>query len=153
MKLLITLIFSVFCFKSNSQTNEVQYVHFHTNNSIVINSDIDIYIYEVDDKNSEVVIKTYDKKKEYLISNIKLSELSDSILKINVRHIMQDIGSCLDGGDIEIEFSARSILPQNFVKYKASCLSQEDKKTVRKDFLNTVNLILEIAKLKFDDLR
>lgn len=140
MRFLITIIFFLFCFKNYSQTNDIKYVHFHTNNSIVIHSDIDIYIYEVDNKNSEVVIKTYDKKKVYLISNTKLQEISNSILKIDVKHIMQDIGSCLDGGDIEIEFSARSMLPQNFVKYTASCLSQEDKKTVRKDFFKFCKL-------------
>lgn len=62
MRLIIAIFFCMFCFKNYSQTNDIKYVHFHTNNSIVIHSDIDIYIYEVDNKNSEVVIKTYDKE-------------------------------------------------------------------------------------------
>ncbi|MEO8516652.1 MAG: hypothetical protein ABI426_07910 [Flavobacterium sp.] len=152
MKLLITFVFGIFFLKNYSQTNDIKYVYLHNNNSARIYSDIDIYIYQVKDS-AEVYIKTYKSEKKYSISNKKFLNLSNAILKIDPKDVMQDVRTCLDAGDIEIEFSGRSMIPENKVKYSISCLSSEDNKTVWKEYLNAVTLILEIAKLKFSDLK
>lgn len=151
MKLLITFFFCLFFSKSQSQTNNIKYIHFHNHNSIIVKSDLDVYIFQINDS-VNVYIKTHESEKNYSIPNEKLLKLSNAILKINPKDIMQDVRTCLDAGETEINFSSTGFLPQNLVTYKVSCLSQEDNKTIWKEYLNAVNLILEIAKLKLSDL-
>ena len=151
MKLLITFFFSLFFFKSYSQTTNIKYIHFHNHNSIIANSDLDIYIFQINDS-VDVYVKTHVSEQKYSIPNEELLKLSNAILKINPKDIMQDVRNCLDAGETEINFSSTGFAPQNIVTYKVSCLSPEDSKTIWKDYLKAVNLILENAKLKLSDL-
>ncbi len=140
-------------FRSHSQNSDIKNIHFHYNRSNIINSDIDIYFYqEIKNNTVKVSVNKYKNNNEYTISSKKFSELIKSVLKISLKDVIQDIRSCLDGEDMEISFSTTCYMPTNEVIYKTSCLSTEDEKTVLKDYLSAVNLVLEVSKLKFTDL-
>lgn len=153
MKLLITFFFTITFFKIFSQTTEIKYVHFHSFNSSVIHSDVDISVYYLDDNTVDVYVNTYNNKTKYKTTVEKFSELSSAISKINPKDVIHDDKNCLDGNNTEINFASRSILPENIVKYSISCLGSEDKNTPWKDYLNAVNLILEIAKLELKNIK
>lgn len=153
MKYLYLIILLTFTIKNYSQISDIKYIHLRNHNSSVIHSNLDIYIFHQPNNSVDVFVKTHNGEKKYSISNEKLLNLSNAILKINPKDVMQDVRNCLDAGETEIEFSSISFLPQNTVKYSVSCLSSKDKETEWKDFFNSVNLILEVAKLKFSDLK
>jgi len=153
MKLLITFVLIITFSKNYSQTNNIKYVHFHSSNSSVIDSGIDIAIYHLEDNSVDVYVETFNSKKKYKTTSEKFLELSSAIIKINPKDVIHDEKNCLDGNDTEINFASRYTLPENIVKYSISCLGSEDKNTAWKDYLIAVNLILNIAKLELKDLK
>ena len=152
MKLFLTFIVSFFITNIYAQTNNIQRISLHHQNSIIIDSDIYIYFYQDFNRKFYVDVKTSKMENKYSVSNEKASELIASVSKISPTDIAKEVRNCLDGSDTVIEFSS-SIIAGNSVTYSINCLSSEDYKTSWSDYLMTVNLILEIAKLKFSDLK
>ena len=152
MKLFLTLFLNFFVYNIYSQTNDIIYISFHHQNPIVVNSEIDIYFYQdFREQKFYINVKTSKFEKQYFVSNEKAANLIDIVSKISAIDIIQDVRNCLDGSDTEITVS-KSILSQNSVTYSVNCLSSEDEKTPWKDYFKAVNLILDLAQLKFSDL-
>lgn len=151
MKKIFSILFIILPILIYSQSDEIKNVHLHYHNSMVVFSEIDIYIYQAKDS-AEVYVKTYKSEKSYKVHQRDFLKLSNAILKINPKDVIQNVRSCLDAGNIEINFSANEILSHNMISYKVACLGPEDTNTAWKDYLNAVNLILEMAKLKLSDL-
>jgi hypothetical protein len=155
MKLFLTLICFFFITNSYSQTDTlIKSVHFHHRNGIIVGSQIDVYIYQDlwDDNHFYVEVKTSKSENKYPITYENILELSYAVSKILPNDIIKVDRTCLDGGDTEIKFTKSGDF-QNSVKYSVNYLSSSDDKTAWKDYLIAVNLILDLAKLKFSDLK
>ncbi|SFB29304.1 hypothetical protein SAMN05660845_2451 [Flavobacterium swingsii] len=152
MKLFLTLILFFLSVSIYSQTNNnIHRIIFRHNNSVVINSGVEIYFFKDFYDKFYIDVITYKSKNKYSVSNEKASDLINAVSKISPIAVVQEVRNCLDGGRTEIEFST-SIIAGNTVNYSIYCLNIEDEKTAWSDYLNAVNLILDLAKLKFSDL-
>lgn len=145
---LLFFIFAIGSINCISQTSEIEFIKFNYSNSIAFPSAVEIKIYRTE-KAAMVEITSPNRNAKTVISREKYEELCEKILKIVPSEILKEIRICLDGGSSKITFS-NSL---NHVEYAVDCLLEEDESTVYKDFFNSVKLILEVAKLKFTDLR
>ena len=66
--------------------------------------------------------------------------------------VLQKDRNILDCSETKIEFSS-SIPIGNSVTYTVYCLNNNEEITSWRDYLKAVNLILDLAKLKFSDLK
>ena len=154
MKLFLTLIFSFFIGSSFCQTSNIDRIGLHHYNSIVINSEIEIFFFhEGMGKKSKfyINVKTSKSENKYPVSEEKATNLIKAVSKISPEDLIKVERSCLDGSDTEISFSR--LFGSGSVKYSVNCLNSDDDKTAWKDYLNAVYLILDLAKLKFSDLK
>ena len=155
MRYFLTLIL-ILSFTTNfySQDSNLNFIRLSYSHSAISESKIDIFINK-DSPNKNhffVSVITSESQKKYSIENKKMLELKEAIIKISPSDIIKENRMCLDGSDTEISFS-NSVVGNTEVKYSVHCLSSQDDKTAWKDFLNVVNMILDIAKMKFTDLK
>lgn len=151
MKLFLTFVFTLLSIKNYSQSENVKYVYFNHFNPSIVYSDIEISILE-NSNEVKIYVKKDNQETTFNTTTEKLSNLSEALLKINAKDVMQNVRNCLDSGYTELKFSSTAMLPQNVITYSVDCLSIEDSKNVRKDLFKAIILILEIAKLNFNDL-
>ena len=154
MRVSLTLVVYFFIANIYSQNDEIPSIRFHHQNGMIIGSKVNVLIYQ-DSRDKDlffVNVETSKSKNRYSISREEVLALKEAIYKISPNDVIKEDRSCLDGSDTEIEFS-KDIIFFNSVKYSVNCLNSGDDKTVWKDFLNAVNLILDLAKLKFSDLK
>ncbi|KGO79190.1 hypothetical protein IP98_02904 [Flavobacterium cauense R2A-7] len=152
MRVIFTIFFITFAINSHSQNNDFSIDFKHSNPSIVF-SEVEIYI-----KKSETGVFVFARKGDsasnrHTISNEDFEKLKNKILSIKPSDVINVNRNCLDSGTTEITFAEVDFVPLNSVKYTVDCLSISDDKTSKKDFLNTVKLILELAKFNFEDLK
>lgn len=137
-----------------SQKNNIRFITLSHSNSSLIGSKVNIFIFQEEiNKNSFYVsVKTYESEKKLSVDYKKIQELKEAIFKLSPEDFIKESRNCLDGSDTEIIFT-NNIFGNNEVKFSVNCLDSEDSKTSWKDFLNVVNLILDMAKMKFTDLK
>lgn len=155
MRLFLTLAFCIFTTIIYSQNDSnIKCVRFHHQNGVVHKSKIDIVVYQdlIEKDLFFVTVETANSNNKYPISREKLIALSEAVSKISPEDISKDYKYCLDAGTTQIEFSEYPVSP-NFVKYSLSCLEIVDNQGPWKNFLHAVNLILDLAKLQFSDLK
>ena len=154
MRISLTLVVYFFIANIYSQNDNIPRIRFHHHNGIIIGSNIDVLIYQgfTDKKLFFVNVETSKSKNRYSISREEVLAIKEAISKISPNDITNVDRNCLDGSDTEIEFS-KNIVSSNSVKYSVNCLNSSDNKTAWKDYLNAVNLILDLANLKFSDLK
>jgi hypothetical protein len=143
----VFVIFVIGYINCFSQTSDIRSIRFHYSNSTVIPSEVEIQIYQ-SDKAAIVEIKSPNRNTKTAITTQKYSELCDALLKIDPKDVLQNIKLCLDGGTSILSFRNSS----NHIEYAVNCLTEKDESTVYKDFLYSVKLILEVAKLKLSNI-
>lgn len=154
MRLLVVIIACFFTKMIHSQSDIlIQKVILNHQNSIVMNSKIEIVIYQdpLNEYKYYVRVEKSNYSEKYSISQEKFLELNNALFKIKTKDIMSYEKSCLDGGGTEIQFINDFF--GGCVSYSVYCLSNKDDNTPWKDFLFAVNLILDLANLKISDLK
>jgi len=148
---LVSILF--FTVNSFCQSNEFS-IEFNHSNPIRVFSEVQIYIKKKENTISVFVRSGNSGSKSYKITIEEFEHLKSKIFSIKPQDLIRDDQGdrCLDSGKTTIEFGEAEYLNSFSVKYAVDCLQSQDEKTPRKDFLEAVKLILELSKLKLEDL-
>lgn len=138
----------LFFFNSNSycQENNMIWIGFSYNASNWIGEEVEISI-DYDEKKRFAVldIRQYDRHKRFQITIEEYNKICNSLFKISPKDIADRKDRIiLDGATTELSFGSGF---NSDVTYSILGLGKSDENTSHKDFLNTVRVILEVAKI------
>ena len=154
MKRIYSVIILLFTVNSFCQSNEFS-IEFNYSNPSIVFSEVQIYI-KKNENNISVFVKSGDlASKRHKITSEEFEHLKSKIFSIKPQDLIRENqdGRCLDSGTTTIEFGEAEYFNRFSVKYSVDCLESRDEKTPRKDFLEAAKLILELSKLKLEDLK
>ena len=135
-----------------SQKNNIINIHFSYQNAINVGSKIEIFFCKENDNEFSIYVRKYKSEYKYLLNFEKVTSLINAVYKISPMDVLQKDRNILDCSETKIEFSS-SIPIGNSVTYTVYCLNNNEEITSWRDYLKAVNLILDLAKLKFSDLK
>ena len=156
MKLKILLLILFISFSSIAQkSRNIDFVNFKYNVSIVAFSEVEISIYENRTYNKttyELEAKYFEhtkkKKKKIEISEEDFNKIIQSICKINNSDLVENFVSGLDGSTSELEFGTFFF---NSIKFELWSVHKNQINSNLKNFIETIQLILEVAEIKIED--
>ncbi|NMR33837.1 hypothetical protein HIO71_06390 [Chryseobacterium aquaticum] len=154
-KFFLSLLFSLISLLAYSQEYKLDYISLENSNAIVIGSGIKIEIFKsihdpTRNKHTDISVTRYSikEKKEiiqkYTLSEVAYDEIVNCILNIKAIDLINNFEIFLDADDTTLKFSSRNAL----VEYSISGLGKGDKNTPYKDFLFTIQTILNYANVK-----
>lgn len=156
MKLKILFLILFISFSSIAQkSRNIDFVNFKYNASITAFSGVEISIYENRTYNkttykleAKYFEHTKKKKKKIEISEEDFNKIIQSICKINNSDLVENFVSGLDGSTSELEFGT---FYSNSIKFELWGVHKNQINSNLKDFIETIQLILEVAEIKIED--
>jgi hypothetical protein len=156
MKQKILIIFFLITFNSFAQkNNNIDYITFKYNISIVSFSQVEISIFE----NQTYGKKTYDleasyyekikkKNKKIKINEEDFNKIIEALCKINSSDLVENFSSGCDGTSTELEFGNYFF---NSIKFELWSVHKGQINTKLKNFIEAIQQILKVAEIKIED--